>query len=309
MGSSNWSSSAFSHLSSSIASTPVDDIFKNNKTQTVDKDMSPKGVVFRESRDSIAHPTSLAVCVFLDETGSMGDIPIELAKGNLCSLMDTLLKHNVAHPQILFGGIGDDRCDNYPLQVGQFESGNVELDEWLTKIYLEGNGGGNGGESYALAWLFAARHTSIDCFEKRQQKGFLFTIGDEPCHKSISANSLKEIFGSEEFTDVNSVDLLNEVRRSYFVYHIQINKSYGRDSYVADSWIDLIGKENLIELDDKDLVAQTIASIVAVNQGENLKNITKDFDSITAGKVEKALALVNQSQGVAKTSDSGVLSL
>ena len=308
MGSSSWSSDAFSHLSSSRASTPVDDIFVNNKTHQVDKDMSPKGVVFRESRDSIAHPTSLALCVFLDETGSMGTIPLELAKGNLCSLMDTLLKHNVPHPQILFGGVGDDRSDEYPLQVGQFESGNVELDEWLTKIYLESNGGGNGGESYALSWLFAARHTSTDCFEKRNQKGFLFTIGDEPCHRKISADSLKKIFDTNEASDVDAATLLSEARRSYFVYHIHINHGYDRSS-VAQSWVDLIGKENLIELDDKDLVAETIASIVAVNQGENLQNITKSFGAVKAGKVEKALALINQNQGVAKISDSGVLSL
>ena len=34
-------------------------------------------------------------------------------------------------------------------------------------------------ESYELAMYFMARHTALDCHEKRGKRGYLFIIGDE----------------------------------------------------------------------------------------------------------------------------------
>jgi hypothetical protein len=42
--------------------------------------MNPFGVAQRESRDSDAHPQSLAIAVIFDVTGSMGSIPVTLQK-------------------------------------------------------------------------------------------------------------------------------------------------------------------------------------------------------------------------------------
>jgi hypothetical protein len=136
--------------------------------------MSPKGVT-RESRDSAAHPNSVAIAFFFDVTGSMGGIPVDLQK-QLPNLMGMLNKGVVADPQILFGAVGDYHSDRVALQVGQFESG-VEMDDDLTRVFIEGGGGGQRPprESYQLALYFAARHTSIDCFEKRQKKGYCNT--------------------------------------------------------------------------------------------------------------------------------------
>jgi hypothetical protein len=310
MGSSSWSSDAFSHLSSSRASASTGDIFANSKTGVARKDMLPAGIKFRESRDSDAHPESLAIGVYLDETGSMGTIPESLAKGNLCQLMDTIIKHGVPHPQIMFGGIGDQYSDTYPLEVGQFESGNVELDEWLTSLTLEGGGGGGGNESYLLAWLFAARHTSIDCFEKRKIKGFLFTIGDERSWDVLDAAELKKIMGYSQPESFTAKQLLEEAKRMYHVFHIHMNcTGYRNDPSVLGYWENLIGKQNLIILDEHDAVAETIASIVAVTNGADLKNITKGFSSRIAGSVEKALAVIDKSSGVAVVGDGGVLTL
>ena len=50
-----------------------------------------------------------------------------LVREKLGPLMTTLIDHGVAHPLILFGGIGDHHSDSYPLRVGQFESGMAEL--------------------------------------------------------------------------------------------------------------------------------------------------------------------------------------
>ncbi len=307
MGHSTWSDDAYSHLSSSYSTKSRDDIFTTSKTRTISADMSPKGVAFRESRDGALHPNTLAVVLFLDETGSMRKIPEIMVREKLGPLMSTLLAHGMNDAQVLFGAIGDHISDRHPLQVGQFESGTEELNKWLTSVFLEGNGGGNDMESYHLAWLFAARHTSIDCFEKRGVKGVLFTIGDERFHKDISADKLNEIMGYAQAETVTAKDLLAEAQRMYHVFHIHINEgTYKNDSRVLDSWRDIIG-ERLIILDDYNNISELIASTVAAIHGIDLETVTSSFDKKIAAGVKSALATVDLS--VANRHSDGVIKL
>ena len=53
--------------------------------------------------------------------------------------------------------------------MGQFESGN-EIEDDLSRIFLEGGGGGQQTESYELALYFLARKTKTDCFEQRTHR-------------------------------------------------------------------------------------------------------------------------------------------
>lgn len=290
MGYSNWSSSAYSHLKSARAGKSVNDIFTNNHSHSASSRMLPHGVQFRESRDSDAHPESLAISVFLDVTGSMGKIPEVLVREKLGTLMDTLLAHGVQHPQILFGAIGDHYSDRFPLQVGQFESGTAELDQWLTEIYLEGGGGGQNKESYLLAYRFCAQHTSIDCFEKRGQKGFLFTIGDEASWDSLTTAQLKDLFGYAQADTISDRQLLAQALQTYHVFHIHANEgSYRNDADVLGYWRNLLG-ERLLILDDHTKIAELIASTVAVMSGAQLSQVTATFDNDTAIAVRKSLA-------------------
>ena len=105
MGYSKWSDDAYDFLKDTRAGASADDIFTNNRAGRASDQMLPTGVKFRESRDSDIHPDSLAIAVFLDETGSMGRIPEVLVREKLGPLMNTLIDHGVPHPQILFGGI------------------------------------------------------------------------------------------------------------------------------------------------------------------------------------------------------------
>jgi len=295
MGYTRWSDDAYDYLRDSRADSGTDDIFANNRLGRADARMLPHGVKFRESRDSDIHPESLAVAVFLDVTGSMGRIPEVLVREKLGALMNTLIAHGVEHPQILFGGIGDHISDQYPLQVGQFESGTDELDQWLTGLYLEGGGGGQSMESYTLAWLFGARHTSLDCFEKRGQKGFLFTIGDEASWPTLEKKALTSLMGYPEATDLTDRQLLEEVQRSYHTFHIHINEaSYKDDPKVLGYWKKLLG-ERLIILNDYNALAETIAATVAVIHGVELSQVLSSFDAHTAGTVKNALVHVTSS--------------
>jgi hypothetical protein len=209
--------------------------------------MSPFGVKVRESRDSEEHPDSLAIIIALDETGSMGTVPHHLVQEGFLTLMDQVLKAGVKDPQVLFMGIGDHECDRAPLQVSQFESSDELLTKWLTSVYLEGAGGGNRGESYALAWYFAGRHTSIDCLEKRQKKGLLFTIGDEPVLQHYPARALKNLMGEGQYSDETAQTLLASAREKYECFHVHISETgAGSMRSTADEWRQLMGPEHLL---------------------------------------------------------------
>jgi hypothetical protein len=238
------------------------------KQKTVNSSMNPNGVKIRESRDSKEHPESLAIMLALDVTGSMGSIPHHLVKEGLPDIMDSIMKSGIKHPQVLFLGIGDHEVDTFPLQVGQFESSDELLDKWLTDLYLEGGGGGNEGESYLLAWYFASKHTSIDCFEKRKQKGFLFTIGDEPYLKSVPKSALKDIMGDGQYENSQASELLDRARKTYNVYHILIKQgSAGSRQDTHDSWKQLLGDSLIIAekyQDTSKFIAETIKKVLDI---------------------------------------------
>ena len=288
MGGGSWSDDAYRTLNTtkSYKTKSSAEIFSTK----LHNDLNPMGVKFRESRDSAEHPESLAIAIFLDNTGSMGRIPEVLIKEKLGALMSTIIAHGVEHPQLMFCTVGDQYSDRAPLQVGQFESDTAKIDDGLTKIWLESGGGGGGKESYQLPWLFCGRHTRIDCFEKRGIKGFLFTIGDERPWDGVNAADLQKILGYGENENITSEELLREAQRMYHVFHIHINEaSYRNNPHVFEDWKRLLG-QNFIVLEEHEAIGELIASTVALVNGIDLKDITKAFDTKTAGLVTTALA-------------------
>ncbi len=229
--------------------------------RSLDEKMNIKGKI-RESRDSDEHPTSFPIIIGLDVTGSMGSIPKYLITKGFPELMKKIMDEGVDHAQVCFMGIGDHECDTAPIQVGQFETSDLLQEEWLKSIYLEGGGGGNAGESYSLAWYAAARHTSTDSFEKHGKKGVLITIGDEPVLENLPKRDLQELFGEGQ-ADIDVHDILNEARKTWDVYHINVTDYSGSRKTVQDQWSQLLG-ENFVNTqnpDGKD-VPDLIAGII-----------------------------------------------
>jgi len=267
--------------------------------------LDPYRVALRESRDSAEHPMSTAIAVLFDVTGSMGGVPRKL-QSKLPQLLGLFgRKGYVAHPQIMFGAIGDATCDRAPLQVGQFESDN-RMDDDLGRILLEGGGGGQQTESYELAMYFMARHTALDCFEKRGRRGYLFLIGDEMPYGKVKPPEVEEIIGDELMEPVPTGQIVAELRRMYDVYYIlPAGAGYYGDKTVLGAWRKLLG-QNVIELDDLDAACETIALLVGL--GEEAIDLTEGLDDLRAlgseatGAVSKALARVGGGRGPAVVS-------
>ena len=289
MGYAKWSTQSYNQYRANYASQSRDDIFKNNRYGRVSEALNPYGLRLRESRDSVQHPNSLAIGIFLDVTGSMGRIPELLIRHKLGTMMDTLLHHGVEDPQVMFSALGDQYTDRAPLQVGQFESGATEMNLNLSQVYLEGGGGGQAKESYQLAWLIAGKHTSIDCFEKRGEKGFLFTVGDEMSWDHLEADYLRQLMGYAESQTFTASELLQAAQAKYHVYHIHINETgYRNNPQVIQFWKNLLG-EHFLMLDDHRALAELIASVVAMVKGVDVGQLTQKFDSNTAHLVQKTL--------------------
>ena len=234
----------------------------------------------RECVDSEEHPNAFPIIIGLDVTGSMGRIPYELITSGLPQIMKKIMDEGVKDPQVCFLGIGDSRSDTTPLQVGQFESSDELMEKWLKLVYLEGHGGGNGGEDYGLAWYFAARHTSVDSFKKHGRKGVIITIGDEPVHMTISRNSIKELFGSAE-ADVNVASILEEVKSECDVYHINVPDYSGGKAITKNCWNKLLNDKVLhIESASKEAIADGIVdAILNSYKSTNTDNLTNSIES------------------------------
>ena len=273
-GSYNYVSAHSRSVSSSHRSNT--EIFRQ---KSMSDEMSIRGKV-RESRDSEEHPESFPIIIALDTTGSMGDIPRDLVTKSLPEIMKAIIDAGIPHPQLCFVGVGDVYCDRYPLQCGQFESSDELMEKWLKLVYLEGGGGGNGGESYNLAWYFAARHTSIDSFIKRKKKGVLITIGDEPCHKIIPKAEIQFFFGDSVENSITSSELLERVRREWEPYHIQMGNTQW-DYTVIESWKELIGEDHLIALPREDyklipVITAIICKVYGINGAANEAEAPKE---------------------------------
>ncbi|MDG4766011.1 hypothetical protein O7632_18165 [Solwaraspora sp. WMMD406] len=297
MGSGAWSTDVYRAASAyRKASGTSAFAYSDSGARKVHPTLDPRGVTARESRDSTEHPQSLAITVLFDVTGSMGTVPRTLQE-KLPQLLGLLLRKGYAtDPQILFGAIGDATCDRAPLQIGQFESDN-RMDDHLGNILLEGGGGGQMMESYELAMYFMARHTTIDCYERRGKRGYLFIIGDEMAYPKVKAREVRDVIGDRLDEDIPLRGILDEVRRRWDTYYLlPAGSHYAGNRRILDFWRDLLGQQ-AVALDDLAAVCETIATTVALGeQACDLDTALADLHDVgagdAAGTVSRALARI-----------------
>jgi len=207
------------------------------------------------------------VSVLFDVTGSMQNVP-RILQANLPKLMGLLIRKGyLEHPQILVGGIGDATCDTAPLQVGQFESG-IEIEEDLGKLFLEGGGGGQTTESYELAMYFMARHTALDCLEKRGQRGYLFIIGDEMPYSKVKRKEVAARIGGGLQADLPIEQMLEELQQKYEVYFVlpKLTQHWNNPA-VYGRWVELLG-QNVLRLEEPAAICELIASTIGLAEGK-----------------------------------------
>ena len=296
MGSGRWDNKTWDSYTRSASTMSRDELYSSRAAQAA---YDSRKITLRESRDSADNPVSTPIILGLDVTGSMGKIAEMIAKEGLGSAIESILERKpVSDPHIMIMAIGDATSDVYPLQATQYEADNRLVDQ-LTSLYLEGGGGGNSFESYDIPWMFAATRTSIDSFEKRGVKGYLFTMGDEECpikhHTKYTRSQLQKVFGGDvgELANMTSEQALENASERYHVFHFVVAdgshcRSHGVD-YVVDTWTPYLG-EACIVVDNYRHIPQIVVSVIQVNEGADPEEVINSWENkAIAASVSTAL--------------------
>lgn len=259
MGYGRYSHDAHQALLRSRSDTPVEQVFRQTRCHPL---MDPKGVDQRESRDSAEHPQSLGIVFALDVTGSMGDIPRLLATEQLPHFMKVLEDCKIPDPQLLFMAVGDAVSDRAPLQVGQFESTAELMDQWLTWTYIESGGGGSGQESYELALYFLAMHTEMDCWTKREKRGYLFMTGDEAPYPTLSRRVVEAVVGDQLDEDVTVGEVLAKTQETFVPYFVVPDPQRRHSQGCEKAWRNLLGDHVLCLDSPRDVCYGTAGALL-----------------------------------------------
>lgn len=286
MGSGSWQSSTWDSYkrSSGISrATSARDIYTAKSTKS---DYLPYGVT-REACDSDEHPNSTPIILGLDVTGSMSHLLHTMADKLGVTMGEIYKRKPVDDPQVLFAAI-DDYITSYneALQVTQFES-DIRIAEQMKELKFIERGGGNGWESYVLAWYFAARHTSCDAI-KKGRKGIIITMGDDGVQPTISKEEIKRVFGDTLEADIKTKELLSELNRNWEVYHLNVAEGSSYSMRYVKEWEELIGTHSII-VEDVTKIPEVIVSILQALKGDSLDAIAQSWDGSTAVVVKDAL--------------------
>jgi hypothetical protein len=302
MGGGSWSSKAWTgYAQAHVHNQPQAAVFTQQAKRTINEDVDPtkfkNGI--RESVDGPDNPESTPVAIFTDMTGSMGMLAREITEKLDVVNGELLDRKPVKDVHMMTGVIGDGYTDKYPFQATQFEA-DLRIVDQTRKLYLEGGGGGNGGESYALAWLFAAMQTATDSYDKRKKKGYLFTAGDEPVHGveesgrgekyGVTKEQAKRVLGLDIERDLTANECLAMAQRKWNVFHIALTQS-GYSGYRSgiEATFGKIMPKQLLWLEDLDALSETIVSVIEVNEGRDKGKVSQSWGGAKSLVVANAL--------------------
>lgn len=278
MGYGSYSAADWAKLKTSrnlSAGQSVGEVFKRT---SCDPKFDPRFIGTRECFDSEDHPHSTPIVVGLDVTGSMGYLAVMVATKALNDLIMKLYSTNaVEDPALMCAAYGDYQ-DVSPLQVTQFES-DIRIAEQLLGLYFENRGSGQVVPT--CLWEFLARHTNIDAINKRGEKGFLFTIGDDAkIRENAVAQTVQRVIGDTVPT-ASLRGLLREVEEKFYVFHIMIGGEGNKNI--------LTGRKIVIDRTEIDIIPEIILGTIQMQKGKSLDKVLDQCDDINKPSLAKAL--------------------
>ncbi len=200
----------------------------------------------------------------LDGTGSMGTLPRVLCdKWPMIAGQITMQKY-LDDVMVSLGIVGDVESDRGPIQVCDFAKIR-DLDPWLQKLWIEGEGGGQHFESYEFVAYFYARLYDM----KGATTPMMIFTGDESFRENLSADSLRRHFGGQH-QNVSAFTIFNELKEKFrgnvFLIH-RYYSGYDLDSEIVAQWQKVLGKENVVNLKTDTAVGDIMLGIIALASG------------------------------------------
>ncbi len=196
-----------------------------------------------------------------DVTGSMGNLP-RIIYDKMPLIAGQLVECGyLRDAAISLAAIGDVRSDKAPIQIAEF-SPVRKLDDWLQRVWLEGNGGGNGGESYEFTAYFYARM----CDLSKAVTPFFLITGDEHFRETLYARDLQMHFGGRH-KDVETKEVFAELMKKFKGNVFLIHRRYSDpddEKRIAAQWRELLGPERVIMLGSDTAIADVTLGVFAL---------------------------------------------
>jgi hypothetical protein len=281
MGYGSYSAADWSKLKTSRQLSNTNSVGEVFQRKSCDPKYDPRYIGTRECFDSDDHPSSTPIVVGLDVTASMGYLAVEVATKALNELIMKLYSTgSIEDPALMCAAYGDYR-DVSPVQVTQFES-DIRIAEQLLELYFEN--GGQGDVVPTCLWHFLANHTNIDAIKKRNQKGFVFTIGDNAeIRGNISpAITIRKVMGDESNAKTPE-DVLKDAEKKFHIFHIMIG---GDNTYNRQL---MNGHAMMIHKTDIDLIPQIIISTIQLQNGKQQGDILEQWDAMERPRLANIL--------------------
>ena len=186
-----------------------------------------------------------------------------------------MIQNYLEMPGVSFCAVGDYNSDEAPLQVSEFGQGK-EIDQLISKIYLEGGGGGGYTESYETAAYFYTEYVETPLSEMP----FFFITGDEAFYEKIPAETVRKMTGRDPDYDVNSQEAWKNLMKRYNVFLIK--KPYHNEKnelIIKKQWYSTIGKERVLEIETPKACIDVILGAIAITSGtRNLETYINDME-------------------------------
>lgn len=206
-----------------------------------------------------AHKSPIVVA--MDVTGSMGNWSKVIYDKMPMFFGQIMVQGYLPDPAISFAAVGDYHSDEAPLQVCDFAAG-IDLDRWLQKLWLEGNGGGQHRESYEAAAAFYLGYSELSSM------GLFFFTGDESYYPRIR-------FGERE---APTKEVFEGLKQKYDIY--MIHKPYDDsrlDREIVADWRVLLGQNVLVLKDPKAVVDVMLGVIALYSESRTLDEYAADM--------------------------------
>ncbi len=218
-----------------------------------------------------------------DVTGSMGSLPKIMMWDKWPGIVGQIVARKyLPDPQMSITATGDIRSDSSPLQMCDF-SALRNLDKWLKRIHFEGQGGGQGSESYAMTAYYYAYMCD---FPKAENPVYLIT-GDEAFVERLGADDLREHFGVElgELNDTTASQVFADLLEKFMGNVFLIHRKYGTigsegwtNAKIVGQWEGVLGKEKIIFLPEDLAIGDIALGVYAIVSGaRNLKQYLEDM--------------------------------
>lgn len=225
-----------------------------------------------------AHPDAVQIIVVVDQTGSNRSNPIVI-RNHIAKLLGLLtLQGYVPHPAIQLVFMGDSRSDQYYIQISEFESAIEQIEEILTAVVLEGNGGGQRREDYGEVALALMDKDVI----RNDNKTFVFFIGDEMPYEVTESWRMKHYYGIVQEGDFTREEIFTELRTwcddNLFLIRC-VDTQHFHSTEILSVWKQLLPAEHILTLDNAENVCDLIAGTVGFNMGVPIATLNNDLDN------------------------------